>query len=191
MQQSEIKPLDRHGVGASCTVLPDGEWPSVFEFLTQHFQNVDSSEWLARIRNGSVLDSHGKQIGLNTPYQPHTKIYYYRSLESETAIPFEAKVLYQDDYLVVADKPHFLPVTPAGRYLQQTLLVRLKRQLGVDTLAPVHRIDRETAGLVLFTIQPATRGCYHDLFRQHSVQKIYQAVAPWRADLALPLIYRS
>lgn len=191
MRQSEIKPLDRDGVGPSCTVLPVGEWVSVVEFLAQHFQNVDRSEWLARIQNGAVLDSHGNQISLSTPYRPHAKIYYYRSLKTEAVVPFEATVLYQDDYLVVADKPHFLPVTPAGRYLQQTLLVRLKRQLGIDTLAPVHRIDRETAGLVLFATQAAMRGCYHELFSQHRVQKIYQAIAPWRADLALPMVYRS
>jgi tRNA pseudouridine32 synthase/23S rRNA pseudouridine746 synthase len=109
----------------------------------------------------------------------------------EPAIPFEAAVLYQDDYLVVADKPHFLPVTPSGRYVQQTLLVRLRRALGIDTLTPAHRIDRETAGLVLFTVQPHTRNLYQTLFRDRSVRKEYEAIAPHRADLALPLRYRS
>lgn len=92
---------------------------------------------------------------------------------------------------MVVDKPHFLPVTPAGRYLQQTLLVRLKRSLGIETLTPMHRIDRETAGLVLFTIQPQTRNLYQSLFRQRSVQKYYEAIAPWRAELAFPLVRRN
>jgi tRNA pseudouridine32 synthase / 23S rRNA pseudouridine746 synthase len=100
-------------------------------------------------------------------------------------------VLFQDELLVVADKPHFLPVIPSGRYLQETLLVRLRRKLGLETLAPIHRIDRETAGLVVFTIQPGTRKSYQDLFLQKSVLKRYEANAPWRPDLQFPLTYRS
>ena len=100
-------------------------------------------------------------------------------------------MLYRDQYIVVVDKPHFLPVIPSGRYLQETLLVRLKRSLGIDTLAPVHRIDRDTAGLVLFTLQPATRGAYHALFREHRVCKRYEAIAAMHPDLILPLTRRS
>lgn len=148
-------------------------------------------EWLARMQRGEVLDADGVPVSPDCPYRPHAKIYYYRNLPAEPRIPFEATVLYQDDYLVVADKPHFLPVTPAGRYVQETLLVRLKRQLGIDTLAPMHRLDRETAGLVLFTIQPKTRDRYQALFRERAVIKRYEAIAPWRADLSLPLVYRS
>jgi tRNA pseudouridine32 synthase/23S rRNA pseudouridine746 synthase len=84
-----------------------------------------------------------------------------------------------------------MPVTPGGRYLQQTLLVRLKRSLGIDTLAPVHRLDRETAGIVLFSVQPATRGAYQGVFSQRTATKHYEAIAPWRPDLAWPLTRRS
>lgn len=185
------KPPDKNGVGASCIALPDGAWPSVIDFLVQRFPNVRRAEWLARMQCGDVVDAHGVKILPDSAYRPQAKIYYYRSVATETPIPFEATVLYQDDYLVVADKPHFLPVTPAGRYVQETLLVRLKRQLGIDTLTPMHRIDRETAGLVLFSIQPDTRDCYQALFRQRAVAKRYEAIAPWRADLALPLVYHS
>jgi tRNA pseudouridine32 synthase / 23S rRNA pseudouridine746 synthase len=100
-------------------------------------------------------------------------------------------VLFRDAHIVVADKPHFLPVTPSGSHLQETLLVRLKRKLGIDTLAPVHRIDRETAGLVLFSIDPATRGRYQRLFAEREVSKEYECVAPWRDSLSLPLTRRS
>lgn len=105
-------------------------------------------------------------------------------------IPFEETVLFQDEYLVVADKPHFLPVIPSGRYVQETLLVRLKRRLGLDTLAPIHRIDRETAGVVVFTVQSETRKVYQDLFLQSAIHKTYEAIAPWRPELKLPLTYR-
>jgi tRNA pseudouridine32 synthase/23S rRNA pseudouridine746 synthase len=140
---------------------------------------------------GNVIDAQGVPIGRERPYQPHLRLYYYRALEAEPHIPFEEVVLFQDDFLVVADKPHFLPVIPSGHYVQETLLVRLKRKLGIDTLAPIHRIDRETAGLVVFTIQPATRRTYQDLFLQKSIQKRYEAIAPWRPELNFPLTYRS
>ncbi len=92
---------------------------------------------------------------------------------------------------MVVDKPHFLPVVPSGGYLNETVLVRLKQTLGLDTLVPVHRIDRDTAGLVLFSKRPETRASYHALFSQHDIKKTYEAIAPWRADLAFPLTRRS
>jgi tRNA pseudouridine32 synthase/23S rRNA pseudouridine746 synthase len=119
------------------------------------------------------------------------RIYYYRAVDVEARIPFEEAVLYQDDHLVVADKPHFLPVTPSGHYLQETLLVRLKKRLGIDTLIPIHRIDRETAGLVLFSTQPDERNAYQALFREHAVTKHYEAIAPWRQDLTWPITRKS
>lgn len=143
------------------------------------------------MQRGDVLDAHGQALTVSSGYRPNSKIFYFRSLLLEPRIPFHEVVLYRDDYLVVVDKPHFLPVTPAGRYLQETLLVRLKNSLGIDTLAPMHRIDRETAGLVLFTIQPHTRNLYQSLFRERSVRKEYEAIAPYRADLTLPTVYRS
>lgn len=186
-----IPPPSKDGVGASSVALPAGSWPTVIAFLVEHFTAIPHAEWAARMQRGDVIDAAGETLTLASPYQAHSKIFYYRSLPVEPRIPFDEVVLYQDDYLIAVDKPHFLPVTPAGRYLQETLLVRLKRSLGIDTLAPMHRIDRETAGLVLFTIQPATRNVYQTLFRERSVSKEYEAIAPYRADLALPTTYRS
>jgi tRNA pseudouridine32 synthase/23S rRNA pseudouridine746 synthase len=122
-------------------------------------------------------------------YRPHTRLYYYRHLPVEPRIPFEAQVLFQDAHLVVVDKPHFLPTMPAGRYVQETLLVRLKQSLGLDSLAPLHRLDRETAGVTLFAIQPGERAAYHALFKERAVHKQYEAIAPWRGGM--PPVYRS
>ncbi|MFC7298262.1 pseudouridine synthase [Herminiimonas aquatilis] len=185
------KPASRNGVGPSSVALPPGPWQTLIDFLVQQFPAIPRSEWQDRMQRGDVLGAHGQVLSVTSDYQPNSKIFYFRSLPAEPRIPFDEVVLYQDEYLVVVDKPHFLPVTPAGRYLQETLLVRLKNSLGIDTLAPMHRIDRETAGLVLFTIQPSTRNLYQTLFRERSVSKYYEAIAPYRADLALPLIYRS
>ncbi|RZI86314.1 MAG: pseudouridine synthase [Rubrivivax sp.] len=161
------------------------------EFLIQHFPKVSAETWLARFQAGEVVDEQGALLSPETPYQAHTRLHYYRAIEDEPRLPFDEAVLFQDEHIVVADKPHFLPVTPGGRYLQETLLVRLKRKLGIDTLAPMHRLDRETAGIVLFSIKPATRGRYQAMFAQRDIRKHYEAVAPWRPDLAWPLTHQS
>jgi tRNA pseudouridine32 synthase / 23S rRNA pseudouridine746 synthase len=171
--------------------LPPGPWPRLLDFLSERFAGVPTSEWMERMRSGAVLSETGTALLPDAAYQAHQKVYYYRSVPTEPRIPFDEAVLFQDDYLVVADKPHFLPVNPSGRYLQETLLVRLKRRTGLDTLAPLHRIDRDTAGLVVFIVQPGTRSAYHGLFLQHAIHKRYEAIAPWRPDLRLPRTHRS
>lgn len=116
----------------------------------------------------------------------HARLTYFRRVESETPIPFHEMIVYQDELIVVADKPHFLPVVPSGDYVQETLLARLQKQLDIDTLTPIHRIDRETAGLVVFCVQPRTRGVYQALFRERLVTKKYEAIAAFLESLATP-----
>jgi tRNA pseudouridine32 synthase/23S rRNA pseudouridine746 synthase len=181
----------RAGVSPSCVGLPAGAWASMLDFLVERFPAIDRSVWLQRMAAGEVVDEFGEPVTPERPYRGHLRVYYYRALPDEPRVPFEAQVLFQDAHLVVADKPHFLPVTPSGHYLQETLLVRLKNLLGIDDLIPIHRIDRETAGLVMFAVQPAERDAYQGLFRDKVVRKHYEAVAPWRADLALPLLRHS
>jgi tRNA pseudouridine32 synthase/23S rRNA pseudouridine746 synthase len=181
----------RDGVGPSCVGLPAGDWPTITDFLVQRFPAITREVWLQRMRDGLVADEFGAAITPGRPYRGHMRVYYYRALEDEPRVPFEATVLYQDEHLVVADKPHFLPVTPSGHYVQQTLLVRLKNSLGLDGLAPLHRIDRETAGLVLFSVKPGERDAYQALFRRHEVVKHYEAIAAWREDIGFPLVRQS
>ena len=161
----------RSGVGASCVSLPVGQWKTVLEFLVERFPDVVYATWIARILAYEVLDQFGRPIELSTSYAPHTRIFYYRAVEKEEPIPFTERILYQDEFIVVADKPHFLPVTPSGPHVQETLLTRLRRSLALDRLTPVHRIDRDTAGLVLFSIDPATRDLYHALFHNFHISK--------------------
>ncbi len=186
-----MTPPERDGVGASAVALPPGPWLLLLDFLEVQFPAVGRAAWQRRMEQGDVLDANGLALAAQAPYRAHAKVFYFRSLPPEDVIPFDEVVLFRDDTLIVVDKPHFLPVTPAGRYLQQTLLVRLKRKLGIATLAPMHRIDRETAGLVLFTIQPATRALYQGLFRERAVTKHYEAIAPWRPELHFPRLVRS
>lgn len=183
--------LTRDGVSPSLVVLPAGPWTTLLEFLVERFPGVPAATWTARFEAGAVLDEHGVAVGAAEPFAAGRRVYYYRSVGAEARIPFEETVVFHDEWLVVADKPHFLPVIPSGRYVQESLLVRLKRRLGLDDLSPIHRIDRETAGLVVFAVQPATRGAYQKLFAERAVRKRYTAVAHARSDLPLPLVYRS
>jgi tRNA pseudouridine32 synthase/23S rRNA pseudouridine746 synthase len=181
----------RDGVGASCVGLPAGAWSTVADFFAERFPDVDAGTWRERMEAGLVVDEASQPIAANAAYRPHTRLYYYREVPAEAPVPFEAQIVFQDEHLLAVDKPHFLPMVPGGRYLQHTLLVRLKQQLGIETLVPLHRIDRETAGITLFGIRPEERDAYHALFRDRAVTKHYEAIAPWRADLALPLTHRS
>ena len=181
----------RDGVGPSCVALPAGDWPSIAEFLMQRFAAIPRSTWLARIRAGEVRDEHGEPVTETRPYQPRLRVYYYRSLEAEPRVPFEAHILFRDAHLLAVDKPHFLPVAPVGKYLQETLLVRLKRELGVDALAPLHRIDRETAGVVLFSVRAESRGRFVALFAERTIAKHYEAIVHWDGRREPPAVHRS
>ena len=184
----------RNGVGPSVVGLPkddQSQWRTITDFLIERFPAIPRATWLQRMADSDVEDEFGKPVTPDRPYQGHIRVYYYRDLAVEERIPFDEVILHQDEHLIVVDKPHFLPVTPSGKYLQETVLVRLKRKLGLDDLVPIHRIDRDTAGLVLFSVQPATRNAYQALFRERAVHKTYEAIAPWRADLAFPLTRHS
>ena len=183
--------LTRNGVGPSCVGLPAGAWHTITDFLVERFPAINRDVWLQRMAHNLVVDEFGLPVTPERPYPSHMRIYYYRAVDEEVRIPFDEVVLFQDDHLVVADKPHFLPVTPSGHYLQETLLVRLKKRLGFDTLIPIHRIDRETAGLVLLSVNPSERNAYQALFRHHAVTKHYEAIAPWRDGLTLPTTRKS
>ncbi|NPC58723.1 pseudouridine synthase [Caenimonas soli] len=181
----------RDGVGPSQVALPAGRWTCMLDFLVDRFPAISAAEWSARMAGGNVVDRAGSCVAPEQPYVPYGKLYYYRTVPDEVPNAAQACVLFEDELLVVADKPHFLPVTPSGNYLQETLLVRLRRQLGLDALTPLHRLDRETAGVVLFAKQPATCAGYHALFADRAVVKSYQAIAPANALLQFPLTRTS
>ena len=190
MQAKAPLPI-RDGVAPSYLWLPEGQWRDLMHFLTEQFPDVPSNTWLARMEKREVVDAYGTPLMAHSEAKRGMCIYYYREIEGETPIPFEESILFQDEHLLVVDKPHFLPVTPGGRFLHETLLVRLKKKLGLEQLSPIHRLDRETAGVILFSIKPATRGKYQLLFQERCVSKIYHALAPHLPQLQFPLTHRS
>jgi tRNA pseudouridine32 synthase/23S rRNA pseudouridine746 synthase len=181
----------RNGVSPSYIWLPAGSWSNMLAFLEYRFPAVDAATWVSRMSRGEVLDTNGARLRPDSSYHPGTCIFYYRELEGEFPIPFAEDILYRDDHILVADKPHFLPVIPSGRFLHETLLVRLKKKTGLVHLTPIHRIDRETAGVVVFSHNPATRGNYQVLFQKREVKKIYEALAGILAGVDFPFTYRS
>jgi len=158
-----------------------------------NFPHIEPSEWSARFSEGLVMTVDGQPVAASDAYQPNAHLLYFRRLAREPEIPFEEETLYQDEHILVADKPHFLPVTPSGLYLHQTLLNRLKKKTGLQHLSPIHRIDRDTAGLVIFCIQPNERAHYQNLFRDRAVTKVYEVIAPYSEELSakLPMMYQS
>jgi tRNA pseudouridine32 synthase/23S rRNA pseudouridine746 synthase len=163
----------------------------MLDFLLERMPDISRDEWLQRFADQLVLDESAQPVTATQTYTPHTKLYYYRHIANEPVLPEKASIVFEDDHLIVADKPHFMPVTPAGRYVQQSLLVQLKHLTGKDDLVPLHRIDRETAGLVMFGKRLQDRDAYHALFRDKQMHKVYEAVAAFNPALQLPRVHTS
>ena len=171
--------------------LPQGDWSTVLDCLCAHFPAIGRELWLERMARGRVLDADGQPIAPDQAYRVGLKVHYFREVAAETPIPFVETILHLDEHLLVADKPHFLPVMPAGEYVEQTLQARLAKRLGNADLVPLHRIDRHTAGLVLFSTNPQSRGRYQALFRERQMHKCYEALAAALPDLDFPLLRQT
>ena len=160
----------------------DKPYPTVLAFLCERFPRITGDCWERRIAQGKVLGEDGRPITGAGSYAPQKRIFYFREVEQETVIPFEERILFHNEELLVACKPHFLPVTPGGAYVEECLLHRLRRSTGNDDLVPLHRIDRETAGIVLFSANRATRSRYGELFLAGLVEKSYLALSAAAGD---------
>jgi tRNA pseudouridine32 synthase/23S rRNA pseudouridine746 synthase len=157
-------------------------FPSLLDFLDNHFHRVGRDIWLERLHTGKICDEHGGVIDESTPYRINARLSYYREVKAEPRIPFQERIIYEDDEILLADKPHFLPVTPTGKHVNECLMHRLMLRTGNKELVPVHRLDKETAGLVLFSKRPATRRDYFALFEERQIEKQYEAIATLPQD---------
>lgn len=171
--------------------LPPGQWPSLLDGLCARFPAIDRARWKARFDAGRILDAQGNALAAEHSWQVGLEIVYFREVADEPVIPFAERIVHQDAHLLVADKPHFLPVTPAGRHVRETLLARLVASTGIAELVPLHRIDRGTAGLVLFSVDPGSRSAYQALFRERRIQKHYEALAPGLPQRRFPFEHSS
>ncbi len=168
----------------STVLMPKMEkpYPLILDFLAHRFPGIDTDTWKLRIQSGKVLTEEGEKVPLDMLCTPLKRLHYFREVSKEEVIPFTETILFCNTELLVACKPHFLPVTPGGPYVNQCLLHRLKEKADNPHLSPINRIDRETAGLVLFSMNPKTRGRYQELFMQGKVEKTYEAVTQYSHD---------
>ena len=166
-------------VGSSIVSLPDmgKPYPTLLAFFVGRFPKIAEQIWVERISTGKVLTEEGHPVSLDTPYTPNSRLFYFREVEEEPVIPFQEQILFTSDHLLVACKPHFLPVIPGGPYVHETLINRLKETTGNPFLSPINRIDRGTAGLVLISVNKDTRGLYQQMFMGGLVRKTYEAIA--------------
>ncbi len=195
MSSSNASKLLVNGVSASKVGVPPNTLLTAIDFLCARFPAIQREIWLQRFDAGRVLNAMGQPIAPAQGLLSESHLLYFREVSDEPTLPFRAQIIFQDDHLVVADKPHFMPVTPGGQYVQQSLLVQLKQQLNLPELSPIHRIDRETAGLVMFSVRAQDRDAYQALFRLRQVEKTYEAIAgvPESSPLRLefPLTHKS
>jgi tRNA pseudouridine32 synthase / 23S rRNA pseudouridine746 synthase len=186
-----VKAALRDGIPASTVFLSSGRWLTLIDFFIEKFPNVPAQEWQRRFDAGEVFDVSQQPVKSSDVYRAEQRLFYFRHIDNEPSIPFSETILFEDDVLLVADKPHFLPVIPAGRFLRESLLVRLRNKTQCAELVPIHRIDRETAGLVVFCKQEKLRGAYQSLFARKQVQKTYLAIAAFNLTLEKEVVHRS
>ncbi|WP_329132625.1 pseudouridine synthase [Streptomyces sp. NBC_00670] len=181
----------REGVDPVRVRLPrDGAWATVRDHLVARLTAGDGVVD-AMLAAGAIVGADGRPVAPDAPYVPGMYVWFHRALPAEERVPFEIEVVYRDAHVVVADKPHFLATTPRGSHVAETALARLRRELDIPTLTAAHRLDRLTAGLVLFTVRPEERGAYQTLFRDRRVRKEYEALAPYDPAVVLPRTVRS
>ena len=142
----------------------------------------------AKVIAGEVFSANGVALDERTEMPANSFVYHYRDLPDEVMVPFDVPVLYRDDTIVVVDKPHFLATMPRGSHIAQTALVRLRRELDLPELSPAHRLDRLTAGVLLFTVRREVRGAYQTLFARGEVAKMYLAHSSAQPGLSAPQV---
>ncbi|MBB4927118.1 pseudouridine synthase [Kitasatospora kifunensis] len=181
----------RRGVDPVRVRLPaEGSWATVAEYLAHRLPDEVGDRLAQMLRAGEIIGVAGP-VGPGTRFEPGTSVWFHRDLPPEVPVPFELEVIHRDEHLVVVDKPHFLATTPRGSHVVQTALSRLRHELDLPELSPAHRLDRLTAGLVMFVADPQARGAYQTLFRDRLVTKEYEAVARYDPLLELPRTVRS
>lgn len=183
----------RDGVSASRVFLPknkDNQWHTILDFLIERFPFIGETILKERMSRGDIVDQNGKRFNQSSKYMEDIFLFYYREIPNEKRIPFDEKIIFKDDRIIVVDKPHFIPITPTGRYVKESLLARLKDRYQNEEISPIHRLDRETAGVVMFTCDSDVRGAYQTLFQKRQVNKVYHAIAS-KSDAHFPLTHKS
>lgn len=185
----------RHGLSAAWVVTPHRDpagpapWTSMGQWLRHHVDaRVEVERLLADAR---FVYTDGAPVAEDDAYRPHVFVWFHRDLRDEPEVPGPLPVIHRDDRLVVVDKPAFLSSIPRGDHVVQSVVVRLRAELGLPELSTLHRLDRVTSGVLMLATEQRWRAPYQQLFEQGAVRKTYRALAAWRPDLELPLTVRN
>ncbi|WP_104195646.1 pseudouridine synthase [Cryobacterium sp. M15] len=183
----------RHGLDAAWVCTPERSqhplWETMGAWLDERLSEfVDVAGFLAQ---GRFVYGTGAAVGGRDPYQPYTFVWFHRDLAEESVVPGLIHMIYRDDRIVVIDKPAFLSSIPRGRHVVQSVVVRLRAQLQLSELSPLHRLDRVTSGLLILATERRWRGAYQSMFQRREVAKTYRALAPLRTGLELPVTVRN
>ena len=170
---NEVDPMN---VPASRLMLPPGPWRTVLEALCARFPRIPESQWRDRFIRGRVLDRSGVPLPLDAPYRPGAQVQYFREVAEEPALPGGEYVVHCDADLLVAFKPHYLPVAPTGAWVRETLLTRMVALTGNSDLAPLHRLDRDTSGVLLLGKGPEAAKRLAGAFARRQAKKTYWAI---------------
>lgn len=166
-------------------LTPNNTVPAtIADYLIARFYPNDPQIIHARFDTGEVRLDDGTILTSDSPYMPGERIWYFRELADEPQLPSDMPVLYEDEHVLAIDKPHFLPTTPRGSYIAQTALTKLRVREQNPLLIPIHRLDRPTAGVLLFAKTVEARRPFQMMFQHRQVSKTYRAVAPVPADPA-------
>jgi tRNA pseudouridine32 synthase/23S rRNA pseudouridine746 synthase len=164
-------------------------WPTMGAWLSERLSEfIDVAVFLAAER---FVYQSGSPVDGNDPYRPHTFVWFHRDLREEAFVPGAIHLVHQDERIVVVDKPAFLSTIPRGRHVAQSVVVRLRAELGLPEVSPLHRLDRVTSGLLILATEKRWRGVYQSMFQRGEVGKVYRALAPLRSDLDVPVTVRN
>ncbi|MDN5822190.1 MAG: pseudouridine synthase [Brachybacterium sp.] len=149
------------------------------ELLQERFPalaDVAATPLPERFAAGEIVDAQGRAWAAQDPVGPGEQLWFHRELRPEAVPEVELPVLHRDEHLLVIDKPHDIATMPRGAHILASALVRLRRATGIQTLVPLHRLDRRTAGVLAFGIRPEERSAYQQLFARQEVDKAYEAL---------------
>jgi tRNA pseudouridine32 synthase/23S rRNA pseudouridine746 synthase len=183
----------RHGVDAQRIRMPqEGPWRTLRDHLVERLaKGLHADEVDRKLAAGEFVDAEGRPVPADAAFVPQSVVWTHRDLPDEVPVPFEIEVLHQDERVVVIDKPHFVSTMPRGQHVVQSALARTRVLTGLHRLTPAHRLDRPTAGVLMFTTEQRWRGPYQRVFAEGRAHKEYLAVAPVRGELTLPLVHRT
>ena len=149
---------------------------------------VDVAGFLAR---GRFVDEAGSPVDGDAPYRSCAFVWFHRDRAEETIVPGRIHIVHRDERIVAVDKPAFLSTIPRGRHVLQSVVVRLRAELGLPELSPLHRLDRVTSGILILATERRWRGAYQSMFQRGEVGKTYRALAPLRPELDFPVTVRN